>query len=77
MKNPGRAWRDRGLCVIPRRRRTQYLVMFPVAGFVFRERCPGDKSQGNVGRVRREPPPDTKVAPRPPFLPGATNRKAM
>ncbi|HBY9251833.1 TPA: hypothetical protein MI980_06350 [Klebsiella pneumoniae] len=28
-------------------------VMFPVAGFVFLERCPGYKWQGNVGRVRR------------------------
>ncbi|HBZ1366171.1 hypothetical protein CK502_15945 [Klebsiella pneumoniae] len=28
-------------------------VVFPVADFVFLERCPGDKSQGNVGRVKR------------------------
>ncbi|HBX6318696.1 TPA: hypothetical protein MH660_20120 [Klebsiella pneumoniae] len=28
-------------------------VVFPVADFVFLERCPGYKWQGNVGRVRR------------------------
>ncbi len=33
-------------------------VVFPIAGFVFLERCPGYKWQGNVGRVRRKPPPD-------------------
>ncbi|MBW5915508.1 hypothetical protein CFM91_20575 [Klebsiella pneumoniae] len=43
--------------VLPRRRCAcaglRDCVMFPVAGFVFLERCPGYKWQGNVGRVRR------------------------
>lgn len=32
--------------------------MFPVAGFVFWSAAQGYKWQGNVGRVRRKPPPD-------------------